>query len=103
MVFSLEASPDLFLVTIGNIPHSGDLIEGPQNPLRVAVAIQAPAHFQGVGLPHERHLIHATVAAFAADSLSDVNAVVEIHKIGQIVNPRPLNRFAGAETGAYRF
>lgn len=36
----------------------------------------------------------------APDPFVDVNAVIEINVVGKIVNPRPLQRFAGAKTGA---
>ena len=71
--------------------------------MRIAVTIETPTHLKAVSLPHERHLVDAAVAAFAADTLTNVNAVVEIHKVRQIVHARPLNGIARAVTGADRF
>ena len=98
-----EFGAQLFLVARRNVAHGGDLTAGPQNPLRIAMTIEAPAHLQAIGLPHERHLVHAAVTAFAADSLIDMNTVVEIHKIRQIVHARPMEGIARAVTGADRF
>ncbi len=66
--------------------------------LRLAMASQAPLHLQRRRLENNRHLIDATMTGRAADSLIHMNAVIEIDVIGKIVNPRPLKRFAGAET-----
>jgi len=98
-----ELGAKLFLIARRNVTHGGDLTAGPQNLLRIAVALETPAHLKAIGLPHERHLIHTSVAAFAADSLIDVNAVVEIHKVRQIVHARPSQGIARAVTGADRF
>src|SRR5207253_2669853 len=49
---------------------------------RRTVAIQTPFHVKGFGFPHERHAIDPTVTGFAADSLVDMNTVVEINEIG---------------------
>src|SRR5262249_33466274 len=43
------------------------------------------------------------MAGLAADTFMDVNAVVEISKIGQIVHARPGNRLSCSETLAYGF
>ena len=66
------------------------------------MTIQTPRHLQRLGLSHEGHLIDMAMASDAADSLVDVNAVVEIDELGQVVNPVPFDRFAGAVTVADR-
>lgn len=62
--------------------------------LGVAVAIQAPAHAQGLGLVHNIHTVDAAVARFAADAGIDVCTVVEIGVIGKVVNTNPFNRLS---------
>ena len=66
------------------------------------MAVQAPGHLQGRRLKHQRHLIYRAVAGIAAHPLINVDAVSEIHKVGQLVNARPLQRFARAKTFADR-
>jgi hypothetical protein len=43
------------------------------------------------------------VTGRTADAFFHVNAVIEISVIRQVVNPDPLNRLTGSETGAHRF
>ena len=54
-------------------------------------------------MKHQRHLVDGTVARGAADAFVNVNAVVEIHVIGQAMYFHPLNRLVGAVAFAYRF
>ena len=61
--------------------HIGNLIVWPQIFLRIAVAIETPAHGQLFGLKHKGHLINLPVTRRAADALIHVNAVVEIYEI----------------------
>ena len=66
----------------GRLPtHVGDLIVGPQIFLRIAMAIQTPAHGQLFGLKHEGHLIDLPMTGRAADTLIHVNAMIEIYEI----------------------
>lgn len=60
------------------------------------MAVQTPAHRQRRILPHQRHSIHTPVAACASDSLLHVNAVIEVNKPGQVMNPGPDNRLSCA-------
>ena len=66
------------------------------------MASQAPFHLQTFLLVHDRHLIDRAVAGIAANALGDVNAVIEIDEVGELVDSRPLQRFAGAVAGADR-
>ena len=66
------------------------------------MAINTPLHEQGRVAPHQRHLIHSAVTGDAAHPFFYVNAVIEIYKIGQVVNSRPLNRFARSKTVSHR-
>jgi hypothetical protein len=43
------------------------------------------------------------MAGIASDSFRDMDAVVEINKIGEVVYPGPDQRFAGSKTGTNRF
>ena len=88
---------------VGLVAHCGDELARPDILFGVAVTVEAPLHLQRVLLPGERHLVHSAMATLAADALVDVNAVIEIDEIRQIVDARPPDRFAGAETGAHRF
>ena len=67
------------------------------------MAVQAPLHEQRVGLEYQRHLVDLPVARRAAHALIDMNAVVEIYKIGQAVNFDPLDGFVAAIAFANRF
>lgn len=67
------------------------------------MTVEAPIHVKRVFTPHERHLVHPTVTSGAADTLVNVNAVVEVDEAGQIVYARPLNRLARAITLSHRF
>ena len=69
---------------------------------RIAVTRHAPIHEQGFVLISEGHLVHPPVAGDAADSLVNVNVVIEIDELRQIVDALPGDRFAAAKTGADR-
>src|SRR5579862_4920329 len=69
---------------------------------RMRVAVEAPPHLQGVSPAHERHLVDAAMTTLAADSLCDVDAVVEVHEIRQIMNAGPFQWLTGAEALAHR-
>src|SRR5690349_5151524 len=57
--------------------HVEYLVSRPYMHLRIAVTIQAPGHRQRRRLPRERHAVYTPVALGAADSLVEVNAVIE--------------------------
>jgi len=82
--------------------HIGDLIVWPQIFLRTAMAIQAPAHCQLLGLKHEGHLIDLAMTGGAANPLIHVNAVIKIYEIRQPVDLYPHYRFIGAIAFAHR-
>ena len=69
---------------------------------RIAMAIEAPSHAERLHLIDLLHCIDATMARHATDSASHVGAVVEVNIVGQIMNPHPLDGFAGLETLAHR-
>ncbi len=70
--------------------------------LRVAVAVEAPLHLEGLFLPCEGHLIDTAVAGRAPDALVHVCAVVEVDEIGQVVDPRPFDGLVGPEARPHR-
>src|SRR5437588_2320582 len=84
------------------IGHVEDLLFGPEKLFRLAMAVQAPLHLQGILLVHEGHLIDRAMAAIAANALVYMNAVIEIHEVRKIVDACPLQRLACAEAGADR-
>ncbi len=53
------------------------------------MAFDAPLHIEGVDLVCEGHLVDPTVTSGASDPLVNVDAVVEVNKIGQIVDTSP--------------
>ena len=75
--------------------HVGDLRERPQVRLGVAVAVEAPAHAQRLGLLHDLHLLDVAVAAHAADPGAHVGAVVEVGVLPELVHPHPAHGGAG--------
>lgn len=59
------------------------------------MASQAPCHVQRLGLFNHRHAIDAAMAAHATDPRLDMSRVIEVDKVGQIVNPHPRDGLAG--------
>src|SRR5467141_2827031 len=57
------------------------------------MALHTPLHPQRIGLEYRRHLVDLPVARRTAHALIDMNAVIEIHEIGQAVNFDPLDGF----------
>ena len=53
-------------------------------------------------LVHERHLVDPAVTGDAADALLDVDLVVEVHEVGQVVDPNPVERRVVPEARADR-
>src|ERR1700722_12455575 len=87
--------------TVGwTVMHVEHLVAGTQIILRLAVTAHAPAHLQRFLLIHQRHAVDRSVAGVATNSLVDVNAVIEVHKIWKLVDARPLQRFSAAVAGA---
>src|SRR5438270_2622563 len=72
--------------------HVGDLLDGPQVLLRMAVTIQTPAHRKRRCLLDRRHLIDAAMATHATDAFVDVDCVIEIDEIRHAINATPLHR-----------
>jgi hypothetical protein len=93
----------LLLLIRGRCPgHTEDLVPGPNEPLRVPVAVETPTHVESVDLSHQGHLVNLPVAGGASDTLLYMDAVVEVDKVGKIVNSPPLQRLPGAVAVANR-
>jgi len=70
------------------------------------MAIEAPAHAEGLRLDRQPHLFNllyiVRVTVVAPDTLVDMDAVVEVNEIRQIIQSRPLHRFARLPAFQYR-
>ena len=102
-VFGDELGAQAFLVGWILIVHVKDLVAWTDVLGRIAVAIETPLHIQRFGFPHQGHLIDLTVARLAANTLVDVDAVVEISEVGQVVDAIPLDGHVIAEAGSHGF
>jgi hypothetical protein len=98
VVFLDQPLAKRFLIFFGLVPHFKDLILRADILFRVPVTIQAPLHVKRVCLPGQRHLIHPPMAGFAAYSLGNMDAVVEINVVWQIIDSVPLDRLTSAKT-----
>src|SRR5690349_7849010 len=65
------------------------------------MAFDAPGHLERLLLPHERHAIDRTVTRRASHAFVYVDAVIEVRKVGQVVDSRPRDRTSCAETRAH--
>lgn len=102
-VFGDELCAQAFLVGWILVVHVKDLVARADVLGGVTVAIEAPLHIQRFSFPHQGHLIDLTVARLAANTLVDVDAVVEIGEVGQVVDAIPLDGHVVAEAGAHGF
>jgi hypothetical protein len=91
LVFRGQLLSDFFLIRGGFPIHVENLVSGAEVLFGVAVAIEAPLHGQRRSLENERHLVDRTVARRTANSLVNVNGVVEVDVIGQAVDLDPLD------------
>src|SRR6201999_3649091 len=80
-----------------------DLALRPQLRPRVAVTVETELHRELHRLIGQRHLIHHAVTARAADTLRDMDAVIEIDIVGQIGHPAPDDRPVLRKTEPDRF
>jgi hypothetical protein len=63
-------------------------------PLGMAVAGEAPAHEERFLSGNERHLIDPAVALAAGDTFVYMGAVIEIHKVRQVMDAVPRDGFS---------
>src|SRR5208337_3420654 len=112
-VFPLQCVPQRFLIGVRLSVHNDGIARGrlliahvenlfarAQIFFRGAVAVEAEFHLQRRVLVHQRHLVHRAVTGVAAHTLIHVDAVIEIYVVGQLVDARPFERAARAETFA---
>lgn len=83
--------------------HIEDLGLRPDELFRFAVTCQAPLHLQRVLLIDGRHIVDLAVTCRTSDTFSYVNTVIEICKLGQVVNSFPFDRDVISKTCANRF
>ena len=94
--------PQRLLITRRLPLHIEDLLARPNEFFGVAMTHETPLHGQWLGLPYHRyaavqrelllqrrHPVHTTVARHTADSLVDVNTVVEVHIRRQVIDALP--------------
>ena len=67
-----------------------NLRAGTQPGTGIAVAVETPAHRQGLALGEHRHSSNFTMARDAAHPLAHMDAMVEIDVVGQTCYPYPL-------------
>jgi hypothetical protein len=91
LILRNESAPEFHLVLRGLIRHVIDFVARPNMPLRLAVTVQAPLHLERLCLVDLWHLIYAPMTTGAAYSLVDMNAVIEVHEIGKVVDSNPFN------------
>ena len=63
---------------------------------RIAMAAEAPLHFERGDALNARHAVDAPVALDAADAFRQMDAVVEVDEVGQVVHANPAQRSPGA-------
>src|SRR5450755_823165 len=90
-------------IALGLPLHVGNLGDRSEVLFRVPVAIEAEAHGESRGLLDGGHLIDPAVAADAADALVHVDRVVEVHELGNLVDPPPFEGLVLEEALAHRF
>ncbi len=87
---SLQLGADGSTASSSRLPgHVGHLLERAQVRLGLAVAVEAEAHGQRLGLLDRGHLVDAPVAGDAADALVHVDGVVEVDEVGNVVDLLP--------------
>src|SRR5262245_22868467 len=94
VIFLHEPAPDLFLIRGSFVRHVEYFILRTHVQFRVPMAIQAPLHLERSHLPGERHLVNPAMASRTSHSLVDVDAVIEVDKVRQVMDPGPLYRLA---------
>ena len=102
MVFLHQFLADFGLITGRLVAHRKDFLARAQKFLGSTVAIETPLHLERLLLPGQRHPVDWTVAGRAAHALADMDAVIEVHEVGQIVHAGPFERPVRLEAGPDR-
>ncbi len=91
-LYSAASCLSCFFLIRGRFPiHVENLVLGAKVRLRIAMAIQAPAHGERRSLKDKGHLVDRTMAGRAANALVDVNAVIKVDVVGQAMHFNPLD------------
>lgn len=102
-IFLHEPRSEFRLVCGMAVVHPEDISDRTHMLLRVAVTCQTPGHCEGWRLPDQRHLVHSSVAFGAANTLMEMNAVIEVDILRKLINTCPLDRKSRLVTPAHRF
>ena len=89
----LKFKTDLLLrLSVARLPiQVKNLVDRTQVIFGMTMALQAPTHRERFLLVNSIHVVHLTVAAYAAYTAIDVHRMVEICKIGDLVDLQPAN------------
>lgn len=79
----------------GRPVHGEHFLPGPDELFGIAMTLEAPLHIQRCNLISERHQIDPAVTRRTTNALVHVNAVIEVNKVGQVVDARPAYRLTG--------
>lgn len=66
---------------IGREPHGVHQLERPEVRLRMAMAVDAPAHCHVLDLGDRCHSVHMSMAGLTAHTVVDVCGMIEKHEI----------------------
>ena len=89
-------------LVVGRSPrHIEDSILRPDVSLRVAMALQTPAHRERLLLTHQRHILHRPVTGGAANAVGDMDAVIKENVVRQAVYALPMERHPGLQAFAH--
>src|SRR5690606_34400872 len=56
---------------------------------RLTMTVDAPLHMQGFDLPDQRHRVDLAVTFHAADTLLNVDVMIEPDEVREVMGPRP--------------
>jgi hypothetical protein len=72
-----------------------DVFQVTDSRLRIAVALQAKCHAEGLLVRYDFHFVNLAVALNAADATINVSRVIKVSVVGGLVDPYPRNRITG--------
>src|SRR5579885_701337 len=98
----LQPQPQLDLIGRRLPRHIENFVARPQIAFRISMASKTPLHLQRNDLPDQRHLVYPPMASGAADTLVDVNAVIEICEVRDFIDANPMQGLTAAEAFPYR-
>jgi len=89
VIFPYELPAGRLLIRWRLPAHREHLFARAEELFWMPVTGETPLHVHVCGFPGQRHSIHASVAGFTADAFVDVDAVIEVDKVGKIVYSIP--------------